>query len=327
MALIPGTRLGPHAVTATEAFRAGAAGWPPSACSPGRGHVADSTGSAASSPRVAGPMRTVMSSPTEGQFGMPTDLGSRLRAAREAQQLSLREIADTTKISVSALEALEENDVARLPGGIFTRGFVRAYAAEVGLDPEQTIRDFMAQTPAEGIAEGTKGDDRSHEHELSESQQRMAGTVLGLVLVGVLVAALLFFSGTRGVPTGTGTPAAPATAVEPEPAPPPRLDPPIRAVPPTPIAPVPQPPLTIVLSPRGDCWVSLTIDGESVFRRVMHAGERETYEADHEIVMNIGDAGAFAFVINQREGRALGTSGQVVTARITLQNYRSYVVP
>jgi hypothetical protein len=59
----------------------------------------------------------------------------------------------------------------------------------------------------------------------------------------------------------------------------------------------------------------------------MHAGERETYEADHEIIMNIGDAGAFAFVINQREGRALGTSGQVVTARITLQNYRSYVVP
>ena len=55
-----------------------------------------------------------MSSETDAQFEIPTDVGSRLRAAREAKQLSLREIADTTKISVSVLEALEENDVARL---------------------------------------------------------------------------------------------------------------------------------------------------------------------------------------------------------------------
>ncbi len=268
-----------------------------------------------------------MSSEDDAQFEILTDVGSRLRAAREAKQLSVRDIADTTKISVSALEALEENDVARLPGGIFTRGFVRSYAAEVGLDPEQTMRDFMAQVPAEGIAEGTKYDNRSHEHDIVfQSQQRMARTVLELVLVGVPMAALLFFFGTRGVPTGTGTPAEPATAVEPVPAPPPRLDPPGRAAPPTPIEPGPQVPLTIVLSPRGDCWVSLRLDGKSVVWRVMHAGERESYEADDEIVLNIGDAGAFAFVINQREGRSLGASGEVVTVRITLQNYRSYVV-
>ena len=79
--------------------------------------------------------------------------------------------------------------------------------------------------------------------------------------------------------------------------------------------------------PSGDTLVSLQVDGESVFSRVMRAGERESYEADDDIILHVGDAGAFAFVINQREGRALGTSGQVVTARITLQNYRSYVVP
>ena len=43
------------------------------------------------------------------------------------------------------------------------------------------------------------------------------------------------------------------------------------------IEPVPQAPLTIVLRPRRDCWVSLRIDGESVVRRVMRAGEQETY--------------------------------------------------
>ena len=89
--------------------------------------------------------------------------------------------------------------------------------------------------------------------------------------------------------------------------------------------PVPQAPLTIVLSPRRDCWVSLRVDGASVVRRVMRAGEREFYGARTEIVLNVGDAGAFA--INQRAGRALGASGQVVTVRMTPQNYDDYVEP
>ncbi len=133
-----------------------------------------------------------MSGETDARVGTPTDVGSRLRAAREAQQRSLRDIAHTTKISIGALEALEENDVARLPGGIFTRAFVRSYAAEVWLDPEQTMRDFMAQVPPEGIAGGTELDNRSHEHDVFQSQQRMARTVAKLVL-GCLVAWLLLF--------------------------------------------------------------------------------------------------------------------------------------
>lgn len=268
-----------------------------------------------------------VSSVTAAQFDTPTDVGSRLRAAREAKHLSVLEIADTTKISTRALEALEENDVAQLPGGIFTRGFVRSYAAEVGLDPEQTLRDYLAQLPTEEIAEGTGRDNRSHEHDVYQSQQRMARTVLTLVPVGVAVAALLFFFWIRGVPSGTGTPAAPARAVEPEPAPPPRLDRSVRVDPPTLIEPVPRAPLSIVLRPRGDCWVSLRLDGELAVRRLMRAGERESYEADDEIVLIIGDAGAFAFAINEQDGRTLGVSGEVVTARITLQDYRSYVVP
>ena len=268
-----------------------------------------------------------MSGETDTRVGTPTDVGSQLRAAREAQQRSLRDIADTTKISVSSLEALEENDVARLPGGIYSRAFVRSYAAEVGLDPEQTLRDFMAQVPAEGITERAEHDNQSHEHDVDQSQQRTARTMLTLVLVGVPMAALLLFFGMQGVPTGTGSPAEPATPFGPEPAPPPRLDPPGRADPPTPIEPVTEARLTIMLNPRRDCWVSLRLDGESVVRRVMRAGERESYGANDEIVLNVGDAGAFAFAINKQRGRSLGASGAVVTVRITLQNYRSYVVP
>jgi cytoskeletal protein RodZ len=75
----------------------------------------------------------------------PDGLGSRLREARERRGLTVRQIASATKISVTALEALERNDLAQLPGGIFGRAFIRSYASQVGLDPEQTLEEFSAQ--------------------------------------------------------------------------------------------------------------------------------------------------------------------------------------
>src|SRR5512141_1811096 len=74
-----------------------------------------------------------------------TAFGAELREARERKGVSLRQIAAATKISVGALEALERNDISRLPGGIFSRAFVRSYATEIGLDPDETIRKFLSQ--------------------------------------------------------------------------------------------------------------------------------------------------------------------------------------
>src|SRR5881227_4120800 len=80
--------------------------------------------------------------------------GQRLRDARERRGVTLRQIANATKISVGVLEALERNDISRLPGGIFTRAFVRSYALEVGLEPELAIEEFMGQLPHEAVTQG-----------------------------------------------------------------------------------------------------------------------------------------------------------------------------
>ncbi|HXT70031.1 MAG TPA: helix-turn-helix transcriptional regulator [Vicinamibacterales bacterium] len=74
-----------------------------------------------------------------------SDLGARLKQARTTKGVSLREIATATKISVVALEGLERNDYSRLPGGIFSRAFVRAYAQAVGLDPETAVSEFNVE--------------------------------------------------------------------------------------------------------------------------------------------------------------------------------------
>src|SRR5260370_24865583 len=73
------------------------------------------------------------------------DFGGKVRQAREGRGISLRQMAASTKISPAALEALERNDISKLPGGIFSRAFVRSYAVEVGLDPEETVREFIAR--------------------------------------------------------------------------------------------------------------------------------------------------------------------------------------
>ena len=83
------------------------------------------------------------------------DFGGRMKRLREERGVALREIAETTKISVSALEALERNDVSRLPGGIFSRGFVRAYAEQVGADPEKTVQEFIARFPDASVTNGS----------------------------------------------------------------------------------------------------------------------------------------------------------------------------
>src|SRR5688572_668562 len=99
-------------------------------------------------------MRHAVSSASTGS---PSTVGARLRAARDTRGISLRQIAERTRISVMVLEALERDDIKRLPGGIFTRAFLRSYAVEVGLDPDTTVDEFLAQFPPESVIAGTVG--------------------------------------------------------------------------------------------------------------------------------------------------------------------------
>jgi cytoskeleton protein RodZ len=74
--------------------------------------------------------------------------GENLRKAREARNITLQEIAATTKIGTRALQAMENDRFDELPGGIFNKGFVRAYARCVGLDEEKTVAAYLEAAKA-----------------------------------------------------------------------------------------------------------------------------------------------------------------------------------
>jgi cytoskeleton protein RodZ len=126
---------------------------------------------------------------------LPQDFGAHLRQAREAHGTTLKEIAAATKISVHALEALERNDISRLPGGIFTRAFVRGYAREVGLDPERTLAAFLARFPDESVPGGDEGrPDAGARHQPGDRPARGPLNVAGLLVsVGLLVVFFVVF--------------------------------------------------------------------------------------------------------------------------------------
>jgi len=126
-----------------------------------------------------------------------SDLGARLRSTREELGVPLRDIATRTKISVGTLEALERNDFTRLPGGIFGRAFVRAYALELGLDPDTTVADFqehLEQSEREAAARGAARVEITRDDLEFLERQRQAVRALRIGLIVLIVGAILLLA-------------------------------------------------------------------------------------------------------------------------------------
>ena len=146
---------------------------------------------------------------------MSETIGEKLRLAREARGIALREISEQTRISIRYLEAIETDDYKRLPGGIFNRSFIRAYAKFIGYDEHQALEDY-ARTLRE---RGETDDEGSKSHQslvyTDEGGMSSRSSVKTLILAVLILAALSlavwggleFYkrrTGQRPRPPGTG---------------------------------------------------------------------------------------------------------------------------
>jgi cytoskeletal protein RodZ len=76
--------------------------------------------------------------------GLPMgSLSARLVLERERRNISLEEISRSTKINIRFLTAIEQGHFEELPGGIISKGFLRAYAHQIGMDEEQAIAGYQ----------------------------------------------------------------------------------------------------------------------------------------------------------------------------------------
>jgi hypothetical protein len=266
-------------------------------------------------------------------FG-PMNIGSELAQARERCGLSLVELSRRTKIRVATLRAIERDDIDALPAGIYTRGFLRAYAFEVGCDAEAIVARYRQQLDeqienAARLHEG-EADESSDSVEFDAALNQPAPTATALVAVIVLGTGVFCYSALRdrhvtpafADPVPSHAAAAQPPAVTPASAPEPggrRGD----------LAPAkPVPPLGALLldiAPRGWCWLEGTADGQPVISRLVRPEERIQIQAQRDVVLRVGDAGAFAFSINGMAARQLGAAGQAVTIHLTPDNLAEFL--
>jgi cytoskeletal protein RodZ len=90
-----------------------------------------------------------------------SSFGETLKRERELRQITLREIAEATKINLRYLDALERNEFRHLPGGVFNRGFVRAFAQHIGIDPEAMIDSYLEENRKQDARLQEKDRDRA----------------------------------------------------------------------------------------------------------------------------------------------------------------------
>jgi cytoskeleton protein RodZ len=285
-----------------------------------------------------------------------TNFGASFRQARESKGISLDQIATETRISTRFLRAIENEEFQLLPGGIFNRGFVRAFAEKVGLDPDQAVADYermaevrqpeQAPAPPQAAAPAAK------------SQRRLypiAIAVLALVIV-------VFYVITResgNIAQTASTPATPSVAA-PQPAsttpaesappvtPPDNAPQPTAAPPeteskpspkpaPAPIpAPTPQgaapafPPapnaLSLEIDAQDSSWIKVVADGKSANPgEILQSGMTRKYTAQNKLILSVGNAGGLALKLNDKPMKALGKNGQVREIIITPETAKKYI--
>jgi len=255
--------------------------------------------------------------------GNIVEIGTKLQQARIGKGFTLADISNVTKMSSHVLQLIETNDFAQLPGGILTRGHLRAFAGEVGLNPEEIVNDYRA-----------KFESASAEEERFKLRARYQSDESGVPHAGLMLiigfAILIYFA----YPTPVQRPAEIQIATEPAQV---NIDEATtinKAVAPSapsshitssPVAAADSDGLQIDLRPQAECWLSAVADGRLVMYRLMQAGERETIVARADIVLRVGDAGALTYFVNGRVGRSPGAAGEAVTVRITSDNSATWL--
>jgi cytoskeletal protein RodZ len=238
---------------------------------------------------------------------------SELRRTRERLGFSLRDIADRTKIREAILHAIEHNETDRLPPPIFTRGFVKAYARELGLDP-QRFAELPAERPA--LVPARVGEDSLAATDGQFEDRDTSGLSTAALIV---IAGLLFI---LTDPWKAPTPAADGTASSPAEAASPRGTVVDVAVATTGAARPSN--MRLELLPQGPCWIEATADGERVIYSLLDAGDRYAIEGYEDLVLKVGDPAALVFSLNGSPGRLPGPAGQPATVHITRENSHEF---
>ncbi len=295
--------------------------------------------------------------------GFPmASFGENLRREREMRGVSLEEISAATKISVRFLEALEVEAFSKLPGGIFTRGFIRAYAKYLGLDEERVLAEYqlVAQPKADVDLSRMNTGMRGAEQETSRAP------FLALAVAGMMLAGAYFLfryahtapeqranslnpaPGSTAPPsavpqhpaptgpaamstTGMKEPAAKGSTVSTSPGTPALQD--VEGSPGSRTASAPSTPklgdedggLVLQVAATEKAWIAVDADGKTTRQRVFAPNDVETFKAKEYFDVTTGNARGTILTLNGEMLKPLGRHGESKKVHLTHDDLKNLV--
>ncbi|HEU4887603.1 MAG TPA: helix-turn-helix domain-containing protein [Thermoanaerobaculia bacterium] len=257
----------------------------------------------------------------QGQGGASelASFGEELRREREIRGISLKEIADATKISKRFLDALERNDHRTLPAPVFTRGFVREYSRYVGLNAEEMVNryNFAAanddriekppqvekypQTPVRDISPKPP-----RKRGIPPVYARIDRNLVAAAFIAIALAGVAWWAVQHRRADSESAESVATVTTAPVPAP---------IVPPKPV--IDDSTLHLAVEAVDNAWVVLEADGKTVVNEEMVRGDRRTFEANDAFrFRNIGNAAGLKLTLNGAVIPPLGADGEVIRNRI-----------
>jgi len=278
--------------------------------------------------------------------------GDKLKKARETRGITLDDVSLTTKIGTRFLRAMEEEHFEQLPGGIFNKGFVRAYARCVGIDEDQTVADYLIASgevlpkrvePAEPVpipavqappekaaatkASAAKGPAAKTGRAKEVVRERVrivesrddpgSGANFPWVLVAslIIVVALglaIWHFVARGSTAGSAAPA--ASAAVPKPSPPvPQSSGGVRDSPAVQSSSPASGSFVVLIRASEESWISIQADDKPVFEVTLEASEQQSVEAHSKIEVKIGNLAGADVWFNGKKLALEGEEGEVRT--------------
>ena len=254
-------------------------------------------------------------------------VGYTLRQERERQNLSISDIEQGTSIRALYIEAIENGEYDKLPGAIYTKGFIKNYAKFLEMDVDAVVKEFandMAELNAEAEAEAAKAaaaenipapekkvepkpEKKSVGYSIQEESRSSSKLIVAAV---VLIAALAgvawsWLSGSDSDVAKVEQPKQQVQTVAPEPAPAPDPTPVANA---NPEPPKPVDKVAIEARFNDRCWALVTVDGAVVQEGVIDGGQTLSWEGKENITFRLGNAGAVEFF---QDGKSLGVQGAI----------------
>jgi cytoskeletal protein RodZ len=226
---------------------------------------------------------------------------------REARKLTLEDISSSTKIRTQFLAAIEQEAFDQLPGGIISKGFIRAYARELGVDDQQAIADYLetsqpkqpmfdAQRPPEAPVRDRKKISLATQVSWALLAVALATLAFGFLALGYYKRELQSFSTDvmrqKQDSAQSRTRESPPSGINA-----PKADPAARK------ASVPIPPPSsgnfyVSIEAHQDAWLSIIVDGNRIMQGTLLATTKKIVEGRNQILIRAGNVGALDFSFN-----------------------------